>query len=128
MAYKITVILPEKLSMNKYHTMHYMKLYQMKNHFYEAVKYADREGYLDRPPYEVHYHFRIWGAQMDLSNLMGMVKPLEDGLVKCGVFEDDNPGIIAKMTITEEKAPESSIKNKRSYCQITIKPHNIATE
>lgn len=126
MEYKITVTLPQKFSMNQYERMYHYKRYAVKQEFYEAVKYADREGYLDKPPYDVHYHFLIWGAKMDLSNLMGMVKPLEDGLVHSGVFEDDNPDIIKRMILTEAKAPESSIKNKRSYCVITITRHNEA--
>lgn len=113
-----------KFSLNQYERMFYLKRNTVKQEFYEAVKFSDREGYLDKAPYDVHYHFLIWGAKMDLSNLMGMVKPLEDGLVHCGVFEDDNPDIIKRMILTEEKAPESSIKNKRSYCIITIKPHH----
>ena len=128
MEYKITVTLPQKFSLNQYERMFYIKRNEVKHHFYEAVKFSDREGYLPKPPFDVHYHFYIWGAKMDLSNLMGMVKPLEDGLVLCGVFPDDNPDVVKKLTLTESKAPESSIKNKLSYCLITITPHNEATE
>lgn len=120
MAYKLQVTLPQKFSLNQYERMFYIKRNEVKHHFYEAVKYADREGILTTPPYDVHYHFLIWGAKMDLSNLMGMVKPLEDGLVLCGILPDDNPDVVKSMLLTEEKAPESSKKSKLSYCEITI--------
>lgn len=121
MEYKLTVTLPQKFSLNQYERMFYLKRNTVKHEFYEAVKFATREGMLTTPPYDIHYHFMLWGAKMDLSNLMGMIKPLEDGMVRCGILEDDNHNIVQRLTITEERAPESSIRNKRSYCIITIK-------
>lgn len=121
MEYKLLIELPLKFSLNKYERTFWVKRNEIKKQFYWAVKTAQRDGYMPKPPFEVHYHFMLWGAKMDLSNLMGMVKPLEDGLVLNKLFEDDNPDIIRKITLTESRAPEASKRTKTSYCLITIK-------
>lgn len=123
MRYELWVVLPEKLSLNKYHYYHYHKLHNIKQRFYEEVAYSEKTGYLPKPPYKCDYHFYIWGARMDITNLFGMVKPLEDGLVRNGIIEDDNPNIVAEITVRQEQAPESSKKTKLSYCRITITPY-----
>ena len=120
------VTLPLKFSLNQYERAFYIKRNQIKQQFYLAVRTAKREGTLSNPPYAVQYHFLMWGFKLDVSNLMGMVKPLEDGLVRCGILEDDNINIVKSLTLTEETAPESSKKTKLSYCIITIKPHSEA--
>jgi len=123
MTYTLEVVLPQKLSLNQYSTYHHFKLAKVKREFYEAVWAAERSGYMPEPPVKCHYHFRLWGARMDLTNLFGMVKPLEDGIVKEGLLEDDNPDIVKELTLSLERAPESSKRTKRSYCTITITPY-----
>jgi len=124
MSYELFLTLPQKLSLNQYHTLHYYKLNNVKREFYKEVQFAERRGMLEQPPYHVHYHFYLWGAQMDVSNLMGMIKPIEDGMVKCGLLEDDNHTIIKKITITQERAPS---KKKVSYCKVTLEHYGEQT-
>jgi len=118
--YTIDVIVPNKLSLNKYHTLHHQKLHAIKYEFYQEVLVAPKKGVRPRPPYYTHYHFILWGAQLDQTNLVGMVKPLEDGLVKCGVLIDDSPEYVKSVTVTQEKATDKAAKKKINRCIITI--------
>ena len=119
--YKLHVTLPQKLSLNQYHTYHYQKLNQIKHQFYTEVQFAKKTGVLPNPPYDSHYHFQLYGALMDITNLVGMVKPLEDGLVRNGIIPDDNKDIIKTVRITQEHTTEP--KKKISYCIITLTHH-----
>ena len=119
----LDVILPRKLSLNQYHTLHHQKLYQIKYDFYQEVQVARRAGRLPEPPFDTHYHFLLWGAAMDQTNLIGMVKPLEDGMVKCGIIPDDNHHIVKSVKTTQEKATDKFAKKKISRCIITITHH-----
>lgn len=115
----LEVLIPYKLSLNKYHTLHYYKLNQIKHHFYDEVRVAKRTGLMPKPPYDTHYHFILHGSQMDTTNLVGMVKPIEDGLWKNGLIEDDTHTIVKGVSITQEHAPSADDKINR--CILTIK-------
>jgi hypothetical protein len=53
-------------------------------------------------PVAVHYHFRLHGKGLDISNHAYMVKMVEDALVSGGVLPGDTQKYVSKITITSE--------------------------
>lgn len=54
-------------------------------------------------PVSAHYHFRLRGPLLDVSNYAYMIKLIEDALVASGVLPDDGPKYVGSITITGEK-------------------------
>lgn len=55
----------------------------------------------------MHYHFRLRGSRLDISNHAYMQKMCEDALVAAGVLPNDDPKHVGSITITAEKAGKS---------------------
>lgn len=54
-------------------------------------------------PVKMHYHFRLPGKQLDISNHAYMQKMVEDGLVNAGVIPGDEPRYVCDLRITAEQ-------------------------
>ncbi len=104
---KLTIPIPEKISLNKiYAGIHFRQRSQHKDDYHFAVMSASPKPYTGDFPVHVHYHFKLHGNQLDISNHAYMQKMVEDGLVACGVIPDDNQKYVASFTPTSEKIPD----------------------
>lgn len=101
---KLTIPIPEKVSLNKiYAGIHFSQRARHKDAYAWAVRSAGAGRWGGAYPVAVHYHFRLRGTRLDISNHAYMLKMIEDGLVACGVFPDDTPDYVAALTVTGEK-------------------------
>lgn len=106
---EFTIKIPEKVSLNKiYAGIHFRRRAEYKEQYAWAVAEADPEPWTGPWPVAMHYHFRIKGSRLDVSNHAYMLKMVEDGLVATGVLPDDTPQYIARVTITAEKADKDA--------------------
>lgn len=100
---KLVIPIPEKISLNKiYAGVHFRERASHKDDWYYSVLEAKPKKYTGKFPVEMHYHFKICGTQLDISNHGYMVKMCEDALVACGVLPDDNPKYVRSITITAQ--------------------------
>lgn len=102
---KLTIPIPEKVSLNRiYAGIHFRERSAHKDAYRLAVMCAKGLKSYEGPfPVHVHYHFRLAGPKLDISNHAYMVKLLEDGLVANGVLPDDDQRYVARITITTER-------------------------
>ena len=103
---KLTIPIPEKVSLNKiYSGVHFSKRSGHKTAYQVAVRAAKPrpEAFAGPYPVHVHYHFRLAGPRLDISNHAYMLKMVEDGLVKCGVLPGDEPKYVGSYSVTGEK-------------------------
>jgi protocatechuate 3,4-dioxygenase beta subunit len=89
-----------------------------KQQYQYAVTSALPEKYTGHFPASTHYHFKIKGRGLDISNYAYMQKLLEDSLVAHGVLPDDTPKYVGELRITAEKAP----KGAQDEVVVTIVP------
>lgn len=115
---EVTVILPEKLSTNKIYRMHFTE----KNSFQQAVNIAVKEAVqkqkikpIKEYPVICVYVFYITGKYLDILNLGGMAKAVEDGLRYAKIFKDDSKKYIEQVTLLEERSDK-----KYSYVTVEI--------
>jgi hypothetical protein len=102
---KFIIPIPEKISLNKiYSGIHFRQRNDHKDDYHFAVMSANPKPYTGDFPIHAHYHFKLRGNRLDISNHAYMQKMTEDGLVACGVIPDDSPKYVNAITITAEKA------------------------
>lgn len=120
---KLTIPILEKISLNNiYAGVHWSVRNQHVEDADTAVAYAPRiTEYTGRYPVHVHYHFKLAGTALDISNYAYMVKLIEDALVKHGVLKGDAPKYVAGITTTAEKVPKHSLDE----VEVTISTRNI---
>jgi hypothetical protein len=100
----ITIPIPEKISLNKiYAGVHFSQRSKHKDAYYWAVFSANPKPYTGSFPAVCHYHFKLRGTELDISNLSYMTKMTEDALVACGVLPDDTPKYVNRIILTSEK-------------------------
>ena len=100
---KFTILIPEKVSLNKiYAGIHFRERASHKEEYQWAVLAAKVPKYEGAFPIAMHYHFRLKGSRLDVSNHAYMLKMVEDGLVACGVLPDDTPEFVGEVRITSE--------------------------
>jgi hypothetical protein len=105
----IEVLLPEKVSLNRiYAGVHFRERSRHKDMYYMAVLASRPEQYVGDFPVAVHYHFKVRGSRLDISNHAYMLKMLEDSLVACGVLPGDEQQYVGRITITAEKADKTA--------------------
>lgn len=113
---KLTVPIPDKVSLNKiYAGIHFRTRSKHKEMYYLATLSAKPKPYTGTFPVHMHYHFRLHGKPLDISNHAYMQKMVEDSLVHLGVLPDDTPQYVAGITITAEKDQSDEV-------DITITP------
>lgn len=101
---RFTIPIPDKVSLNKiYSGIHFRTRSQHKTSFHFAVLAGKVAQYPGPFPVHMHYHFRLHGTRLDVSNHAYMLKMVEDGLVDAGVIPGDDPKYVAGITITSEK-------------------------
>lgn len=116
---KLTIPIPEKVSLNRiYAGVHFRERSRHKQDYAIAVMASHPKPWTGDFPVSVHYHFRLKGTALDISNHAYMLKMVEDGLVACGVFPDDTPQYVASINVTGEK-----IKTGDEVVTVTIKPY-----
>lgn len=99
----ITVQIPEKVSLNAiYAGVHFRVRSQHKEAYREAVWASQPQVYDGLFPVHCHYHFRLSGSRLDISNHAYMVKMIEDALVANEVIPDDNQKYVAEIKVTTE--------------------------
>ena len=105
----IEVILPKKISTNT--------IYAGK-HWAVRKKEADmyHEEFLDKKvekitdyPININYIFEFKGKPLDTSNCSYMAKLLEDGMVKKGIIEDDDPKYVAFTGLYSQKGTQDKV-------------------
>lgn len=100
---KIVIPIPEKVSLNAiYAGIHFRQRASHKEAYQCAVMCARPQPYSGPFPVHCHYHFRLTGNRLDVSNHAYMLKMTEDALVACGVFPDDTPEFISGVSVTAE--------------------------
>lgn len=110
---KLTIPIPEKISLNKiYSGIHYRTRSRHKDAYRLAVMVSQPKPYSGPFPVECHYHFRLNGSRLDVSNHAYMTKMIEDGLVACGVLPDDDQKYVASITTTAEYVPKGKGQNE----------------
>lgn len=103
-------MVPEKLSLNAiYRGIHYRTRSAHKEDWYYAIMEAQPQRYRGEFPVRVHYHFKLPGTKLDVSNHAYMVKMAEDALVAARVIPDDSPKYVSGIEITAEKAKEAEL-------------------
>jgi hypothetical protein len=101
---KLTIPIPDKVSLNRiYAGIHFRERNRHKDEYHYAVLASNPSPYAGPFPVHVHYHFRLHGTPLDISNHAYMQKMVEDGLVHAGVLPDDTPKYVAGITVTAEK-------------------------
>jgi hypothetical protein len=101
---KFTIPIPEKVSLNKiYAGVHFRTRSRHKEVYHFAVLARKPKPYTGTFPVHMHYHFRLHGTPLDISNHAYMLKLVEDGLVAAGILPGDEPKYVSCITITAEK-------------------------
>ena len=101
---KYVVPIPEKVSLNKiYAGIHFSQRKVHKDNYHLAVLASKPEPWTGDFPVHVHYHFKLRGNRLDISNHAYMQKMVEDGLVACGVLPDDDQKYVSGITVTAEQ-------------------------
>lgn len=115
---KLTIPIPEKVSLNRiYAGVHFRERSRLKDDYRLAVLCAPTvKRYEGQYPVAVHYHFRIYGSRLDVSNHAYMLKMVEDALVECGVIQGDEQKYVASITMTAEKGDFDEV-------DVTITPY-----
>jgi len=110
---KFTVPIPEKVSLNKiYSGVHFRTRSRHKDAYHWAVLATGAPKYNGPFPCTVHYHFRLNGSRLDVSNHAYMVKMVEDGLVSAGVLPEDDQTIVKEIRVTTEYVPKGKGQNE----------------
>lgn len=107
---EINIILSEKLSTNKIYTMHHMPKSEWNNELYRAVKVAviqQKIKPIQEYPIICTYVFYIAGKTLDILNLGGMAKTIEDGLRYSNIIKDDSLKYIKQVTLLEERSDKN---------------------
>lgn len=100
----MVVPIPEKISLNKiYAGIHFRQRSEHKDEYQYAVLSSNPKPYTGSFPVHVHYHFKLRGQRLDISNHAYMTKMVEDGLVACGVLPEDDQNYVSGITTTAEK-------------------------
>lgn len=114
---KFTVILPEKVSLNKiYSGIHFRERMRHKEDYAWAVKESGVGKWCGTFPVAMHYHFRVKGSRLDVSNHAYMLKMTEDALVYNETLPGDDPKYVGRITITADKAE----KDEPDTVEVTI--------
>lgn len=114
---KFTIELPQKVSLNRiYAGVHFTERAEHKEDYHYAVMDAKPKKYTGEYPVEMHYHFKLNGSPLDISNHAYMVKMVEDGLVACGIIVDDTQKYVSKISVTSEK----QVKGEPDVVVVTI--------
>lgn len=103
----ITIIMPSKLSTNKIYTMHHFAKAKYNKEVHQAVKVAviqQKIKPIKEYPIICTYIFHAAGKTLDILNVAGMAKCVEDGLRYCGVLKDDTLKYVCQVTLLEEKS------------------------
>lgn len=107
---KFTVEIPEKVSLNKiYAGIHFRERAEHKDQYYFAVLAANIPRYLGPYPVHMHYHFRVPGKKLDISNHAYMLKMVEDALVHANIIEEDNQKYVTGISISAEKDTDTAV-------------------
>lgn len=105
---RFTIAIPEKVSLNKiYAGIHFRERMRHKEDYYYAVMEAQVPRYHGDFPIACHYHFKLRGTRLDISNHAYMLKMIEDALVAAAVIPGDDPKYVARITVTAEKAAKT---------------------
>jgi hypothetical protein len=117
---KFTINIPEKISLNKiYAGVHFRERSRHKSDYHLAVMCSPGTWpYTGDFPVSMHYHFRLHGSRLDISNHAYMLKMLEDGLVAHGVLPGDEPKYVGQITISAEQTD----KDEFDTVTVTITP------
>lgn len=119
-----TVMIPNKVSLNKiYSGIHFRTRSKHKNDYHLAVVAAKVPRYNGPYPVSTHYHFRLNGSRLDISNHSYMQKMIEDGLVSAGIIAEDDQKHVAQIIMTGEYVPKGKGQNE---VEITITPYENA--
>lgn len=101
---KFVIPIPEKISFNKiYAGFHWTVRAKHKDDYRFAVMSIKPKPYNGPFPVHTHYHFKLRGKPLDISNHAYMQKLTEDSLVVCGVIPDDSQKYVSGINITAEK-------------------------
>jgi len=101
---RFVIEIPEKVSLNRiYAGIHFRERSEHKEDWHYAVMEAKIPKYKGSYPVEMHYHFRVNGSQLDISNHAYMLKMCEDALVHNKIITDDTQEYISKVSITAQK-------------------------
>jgi len=101
---KLTIRVPEKVSLNRiYAGIHFRQRMQHKEDYYYSVLEAEPKPWTGDFPIKCHYHFRLRGSRLDISNHAYMLKMIEDALVLAEVIPGDEPKYVSQISITAEK-------------------------
>lgn len=104
---KFTILIPEKISLNKiYAGIHFRERMRHKDEYQIAVLASKIARYEGSYPIHIKYHFKLTGSRLDIDNHVYMGKMVADALVACGVIPGDEQEYIGAMTITAEKLPK----------------------
>lgn len=115
---EITIILPEKVSLNVFFRKHYHSKNTLNHEFHLAIKEAIQKQKINpvkEYPISITFVFYLTGTLLDWDNCGGMVKALQDGLILEKVLENDSPKYIKQGLVVVEKS-----KRKYNYCVIEL--------
>lgn len=106
----LTIPIPEKVSLNRiYAGVHFRERTRHKEQYHLAMLVVRPAPYTGTYPVACHYHFRLRGTALDVSNCAYMLKMTEDALVTSGVLPDDCPKYVGQITISYEKGPTDEV-------------------
>lgn len=114
-----TIPIPDKVSLNRiYAGVHFRTRSAHKEQYHLAVLAGKPKPYKGTFPVHCHYHFRLHGTRLDISNHAYMLKMVEDGLVAVGIIPGDEPKYVASITITSEKDQADEVDITITPCAI----------
>jgi hypothetical protein len=120
MTIRISMELPEKASTNVLYRLHGIKRWKTEQQFYLAVKEVvtrERIKPVTAYPIVAVYAFEVPGKQLDVLNLSGMAKMVEDGLRHAGILIDDTPAYVAGVSLRCERSKDKRIRVSVSWEQ-----------
>jgi len=120
---EIKIIIPIKFSTNQIHNKHWTWRKERQDEIHAEVQTSVKEQKIkpiENYPIKITYHFFVKDKLLDITNLAGMCKVLEDGLRYCNIIEEDNIKFVNEATILEDRSDE-----KYSYCIMTLTSPNL---
>ena len=104
---KFTIPIVEKISNNKLRTVHWGTRNAITKKYINAVMETDVLVYPKVVSVNLEATFYFKNRPLDCSNCAGMVKMIEDGMVKRGMIVDDKPEIVRSVKIMSRVSKEN---------------------
>lgn len=116
---KFTIPIVEKISNNKLRTVHWGVRHSITKKYIDKVGWTCRFMDAIELPVDLIVTFYFKNRPLDCSNCAGMVKMIEDGLVKAKILEDDDIHHVRSVKIiskVNKNTPRIEVEVRSTKC------------